>query len=81
MTSTRRDHPNATIHRMVWELMPDLYGYFAEVRPPCEDGRSTQTETQAAHIGITLLPAASASTRSARYCSALFRSAVSSMWL
>ncbi len=35
---------------------------------------------QAARNGTTLLPA-SASIRSARYCSALFRSAASSMWL
>ena len=36
---------------------------------------------QAARNGITFTPAARASTRSARYCSALFRSAASSMWL
>ena len=36
---------------------------------------------QAARNGITFMPVASASTRSARYCNALFRSAANSMWL
>jgi len=37
--------------------------------------------THAARNGTTVAPAPSASTRSAKNCSALFRSAASSMWL